>query len=121
MRSSLPKVLQPLADKPLLAHVIASAKNAGAKNVHVVVGFGSDLVEQAFTDTAGINWVHQTEQLGTGHAVAQALPAIEKGSQVLVLYGDVPLIKTRTMTAMLAGVSDNSMALLTAVVEDPSG
>ncbi|MFA7593149.1 MAG: NTP transferase domain-containing protein, partial [Thiohalobacteraceae bacterium] len=91
MRSTLPKVLHPLAGRPLLEHVIDAAEALGADSIHIVYGHGGEQVRERLA-ARRLTWVEQTEQLGTGHAVAQALPAVPDGDRVLVLYGDVPLI-----------------------------
>jgi bifunctional UDP-N-acetylglucosamine pyrophosphorylase/glucosamine-1-phosphate N-acetyltransferase len=116
MRSSLPKVLHPLASRPLLAHVVDTARELMPARIHVVIGHGSEKVREAL-DAADITWVMQEEQLGTGHAVLQAMPGVDSDSTVLVLYGDVPLLRATT----LQDLAENSPALLTAVVEDPAG
>ncbi|WOJ97460.1 bifunctional UDP-N-acetylglucosamine diphosphorylase/glucosamine-1-phosphate N-acetyltransferase GlmU [Congregibacter brevis] len=116
MRSNLPKVLHPLASRPLLAHVLDSARTLMPVRIHVVIGHGSELVREAL-DAKDLVWVLQEEQLGTGHAVLQAMPGIDVDSTVLVLYGDVPLLRAST----LEGLIDNSPALLTANLEDPDG
>ena len=120
MRSDLPKVLHPLAGRPLLSHVIDAANGLGAARVHVVYGHGGGVVREAMA-AAGVAWVEQRERLGTGHAVAQAMPDIPDDATVLVLYGDVPLVNPATLheTATLAGGS--GIALITAVVDDPDG
>ena len=120
MRSALPKVLHPLAGRPLLSHVIDAANGLGAARVHVVYGHGGGAVREAMT-AADVEWVEQRERLGTGHAVAQAMPGIPDDATVLVLYGDVPLINPATLheTATLAG--GNGIALITAVVDEPGG
>ena len=88
MKSDLPKVLQPLAGRALLSHVLDTAKALNAAAVHVVYGHGGDRVREQLADQP-VSWALQAEQLGTGHAVAQAIPAIPDDHQVLVLYGDV--------------------------------
>ncbi|HYL03934.1 MAG TPA: bifunctional UDP-N-acetylglucosamine diphosphorylase/glucosamine-1-phosphate N-acetyltransferase GlmU [Steroidobacteraceae bacterium] len=120
MRSDLPKVLQPLAGRPLLGHVLETAATLEAAAVHVVYGFGGDAVRAAFAGRP-IEWVLQTEQHGTGHAVLQALPAIPDEHQVLVLYGDVPLIRAATLGALVGRAGPQSLALLSVMLEDPSG
>jgi len=120
MKSKLPKVLHPLAGKPFLEYVVDNALALQAQNTHVVVGHGADVVKQRLTNYA-VDWIEQTEQLGTGHAVAQALPAIEDDSVVLVLYGDVPLTSKETLGELLAQVNDNSLALLTVNLSNPTG
>ena len=119
MQSSLPKVLHPVAGKPMLQHVIDSAQALAPVACHVVVGFGGAQVREQL-DQPGVQWVEQTEQLGTGHAVLQALPQLADDSVVLVLYGDVPLITTQTMQTMVLAAAQGP-ALLTASVADSSG
>ena len=119
MRSSLPKVLQPLAGRPLLAHVIELAAGLDGARIHVVFGHGGDQVPAAFPD-ADVNWVEQAQQLGTGHAVEQAMPAIAEDATVLVLYGDVPLVRPETAQAM-AAAGNRGVALLTVRMDDPTG
>lgn len=120
MNSDLPKVLQPLAGRPLLTHVLQTAKSLDAAAIHVVYGHGGDRVRAALADES-VNWVLQAEQLGTGHAVAQAMPAIPDGHDVLILYGDVPLVRAETLQRVAAHSSDSSIGLLTAVLRDPTG
>lgn len=120
MKSSQPKVLHKLAGKSLLQWAIEAALQVGAEKIHVVVGHGADQVKQAI-DIPQVNWVEQREQNGTGHAVAQALPHISKDSTVAVLYGDVPLISAATLQDLLNKVSDQSLALLTASLDNPNG
>src|SRR5215475_13035622 len=90
MKSDVPKVLQPLAGRPILAHVLETAKQLGADKIHVVYGYGGERVKAALASEP-VNWVLQAEQLGTGHALAQAMPSIPGDHRVLMLYGDVPL------------------------------
>ncbi len=120
MYSNTPKVLHKIGGKALLAHVIQSAKDVNAKAIHVVVGFGSEQVKDCFAQE-GVTWALQAEQLGTGHAVAQALPNIDPSSIVLVLYGDVPLIKQETLVKLTQRVQANAIALLTVNSTDPTG
>lgn len=120
MKSDLPKVLQPLAGRPLLGHVLDTAKALGADAIHVVYGHGGDRVQQALSDEP-VNWVLQAEQLGTGHAVAQAMPAIPDDHDVLILYGDVPLIREATLRQLIEQSSDQSIGLLTIVLADSTG
>lgn len=117
MRSALPKVAHPLAGKPMLAHVIDSARALQPRRICVVYGHGGDKVRQAVTGD-DLTWVEQTEQLGTGHAVAQAMPGLTE-DVVLVLYGDVPLIQTSTLDAFVARVRDDRLALMTLDMDDP--
>lgn len=119
MRSALPKVLHPIAGQPMLAHVIDRARQLRPENIHVVIGHGAERI-RAQLAADDLNFVIQSEQLGTGHAVAQALPVISS-QQVLVLYGDVPLIEQETLERLLAKVSDAQLALLTVELADPSG
>lgn len=120
MRSALPKVLHPLADRPLLEHVIDTAEQLGAENVHVVYGHGGDIVPAALAQRR-VDWILQAEQLGTGHAVAQAMARIKPGRQVLVLYGDVPLTSVQTLKKLLATAGNDGFGLLTVKLNDPSG
>jgi len=119
MKSDLPKVLHPVAGRPLLAHVVATARQMEPEAVHVVIGHGADAVRRALS-AEPINWVVQEEQLGTGHAVQQALPFIDRDSTVLVLYGDVPLIEVGTLRGLVDSAR-RSPALLTAHLENPAG
>lgn len=120
MKSDLPKVLHPLAGRPLLRHVIEAARALEPAAIHVVHGHGGDRVRAALSD-AGVNWIEQAEQLGTGHAVAQALPAIPDPARVLVLYGDVPLIGSATLSRLVEAAGDEGLGLLTAELPDPAG
>lgn len=120
MRSGLPKVLHELAGKPLLGHVIDTARQLPDSALTVVVGHGAQQVRQRFPDE-DIHWVEQREQLGTGHAVLQALPQLRPGATTLVLYGDVPLIGIDTLAALIEQVSDEALALLTVTLEQPAG
>jgi len=120
MRSKLPKVLHKLAHKPLLTHVIDTAEQLSAQDIHVVYGHGGEVVRDALSDRK-VSWVKQEEQLGTGHAVAQAVPQLVDDHVVLVLYGDVPLTTSDTLQQLLAQVSTTSMGLLTAVLPNPHG
>ena len=120
MRSSLPKVMHPLAGRPILAHVIAAAQRLAPRRLCVVVGHGADALRERFAD-AGIIWAVQERQLGTGHAVLQALPQLEEGGTVLVLYGDVPLIAAETLRALVDAAGDDRIALLTQEIGDPAG
>ncbi len=119
MKSSLPKVLHKVAGQPLLEHVVRAALSLDPKAVHVVVGHGSQQV-QAALEAYSLNWVEQTERLGTGHAVLQAMPAVAQDSTVLVLYGDVPLIRPDTLSELVSKAG-SAPALLTAAVDKPFG
>jgi bifunctional UDP-N-acetylglucosamine pyrophosphorylase/glucosamine-1-phosphate N-acetyltransferase len=118
MRSDLPKVLHELAGRPLLAHVLDTAHALGAQAIHVVYGHGGERVLQAFADRS-VRWVLQDEQLGTGHAVSMAMPDIADDAVVLVVYGDVPLIRPETLHSLVAATAETSLALLTAELEEP--
>lgn len=118
MLSQLPKVLHPLGGQPLLAHVLARARALRADRTIVVYGHGGDAIPRAFADDS-LRFVLQEPQLGTGHAVQQAVPHFLDGGSTLVLYGDVPLIRTETLEQMLGSAKD--LRLLTAVLDDPAG
>ncbi len=120
MHSDLPKVLQPLAGQPLLSHVVAAARALDPAGITVVYGHGGDQVQQAFKDSP-LSWALQAEQKGTGHALMQAMPGIPDGHVVLVLYGDVPLIKQETLAGLVAESGERQLAVLTAILDDPSG
>ncbi len=120
MRSSLPKVLHPVAGKPMVSHVIETSKQLGAEKIHLVYGHGGEMMQQRIIDDT-VCWVLQAEQLGTGHAVAQAMPAIPDDAKVLVLYGDTPLISVETLTNLLDKQPENGLALLTVELADPTG
>ncbi|MFP4602388.1 MAG: bifunctional UDP-N-acetylglucosamine diphosphorylase/glucosamine-1-phosphate N-acetyltransferase GlmU [Halochromatium sp.] len=120
MRSALPKVLHPLAGRPLLAHVLDAAVALGAAQVCVVYGHGGEQVPAAFPDAAA-TWVEQRERLGTGHAVLQAMPAMAGMDRVLVLYGDVPLIEPETLNRLVADSASTKLGLLTMQLADPNG
>ncbi|HXV40746.1 MAG TPA: NTP transferase domain-containing protein, partial [Steroidobacteraceae bacterium] len=120
MASDLPKVLQPLAGRPLLAHVVETARRLRPDAIHIVYGHGGERVREALP-AADLRWVLQAEQQGTGHAVAQAMPAIPDGHTVLVLYGDVPLVKEATLASLAGRAGPQSLALLSAKLPDPAG
>ena len=120
MRSGLPKVLHPLAGRPLLGHVIETARGFAGAELHVVIGHGAEKVRAAFPET-DIHWVIQDQQLGTGHAVAQVLPGIADDRVVVVMYGDVPLIRRATLDALLADAARDKVCLLTAELDQPTG
>src|SRR6185295_2238307 len=121
MHSALPKVLQPLAGRPLLSHVLATARSTNPAAIHVVYGHGGDQVLAAFESQTDLKWALQAEQLGTGHAVMQAMPAIPDDHTVLVLCGDVPLVSPEVVNRLLDESAHGELALLTAVVPDPTG
>ena len=122
MHSSLPKVLHPIAGKSLLQHVLATVDKLAEDKptqTHIVVGHGADQVKAHIGDD--YHFIEQTKQLGTGHAVKQALPFLSEDSISLILYGDVPLISANTLKSLIEQVSDNSLGLLTVKLEDPTG
>jgi len=124
MRSSLPKVLHPIADKPMVEHVINAARQLNAENIYVVYGFGGDVLKATLNkEGVGVDltFVEQVEQLGTGHAVDMASPHIKDDEDVLVLYGDVPLTKVSTLQRLLAVKPVNGMGLLTVHLANPTG
>ena len=120
MRSDLPKVLQPLAGKPLLAHVLECSKELGADDVCVVYGHGGEAVRTAFSEDS-LRWALQAEQLGTGHAMQQAMPGTPDGHRVLVLFGDVPLLTPATLNVLLGETPPGDMAVLSVDMDDPTG
>jgi len=120
MRSSLPKVLQPLAGRPLLAHVVECAAALEADDVCVVYGHGAEAVRNEFPGAA-LRWALQAEQLGTGHAVQQAMPETPDKNRVLILFGDVPLLTPGTCQRLLDETPDSDVAVLTVDMEDPTG
>jgi len=121
MRSALPKVMHDLAGRPLLDHVLETISSLSAQRIHVVCGYGAEIVRKHVGEPGWINWVAQVEQLGTGHAVQQALPQVADDAIVLVVYGDVPLVRTQTLGGLLAQAGTNRLALLTAQLPNPSG
>jgi bifunctional UDP-N-acetylglucosamine pyrophosphorylase/glucosamine-1-phosphate N-acetyltransferase len=120
MRSDRPKVLHPLAGRPMLSHVIDSAESLGAKQICVVYGHGGELVREACA-ARPLAWAEQRPQRGTGHAVQQAIPNLDPDSLALILYGDVPLVTGETLRSLVDAAGDNTLALLTVELEDPSG
>ena len=119
MYSALPKVLHPLAGKALLGHVFDAARQLSPRALHVVYGHGGDQVRAVFADQK-VTWVLQAEQLGTGHAVQQAIDGVGD-TQALILYGDVPLIRPETLQTLMSLTGPNKLALLTAQMENPHG
>ena len=120
MRSDLPKVLQPLAGRPLLAHVLDRARELDASDVCVVYGHGGEQVRTAFPSSE-IRWALQAQQLGTGHAMLQAMPGTPEDNRVLVLFGDVPLLTTATLRTLLEAARDDDLLVLTVDMADPTG
>ncbi|KVT53800.1 hypothetical protein WK55_22175, partial [Burkholderia ubonensis] len=120
MRSALPKVLHPLAGRPLLSHVIATARALQPSRLVVVVGHGAEQV-QAAVAAPDVQFAVQAEQLGTGHAVRQALPLLDPAQPTLVLYGDVPLTRVSTLERLVAAARDGRYGILTVTLDDPTG
>jgi bifunctional UDP-N-acetylglucosamine pyrophosphorylase / glucosamine-1-phosphate N-acetyltransferase len=120
MNSDLPKVLQPLAGQPLLQHVISAARGLNPDNIYVVYGHGGAQVQAALAHEH-VEWILQAEQLGTGHAVMQAMCVIPDDHTVLVLYGDVPLIRSGTLQKLVAAAAEGTLAMLTVNLEDAAG
>src|SRR3954471_1037219 len=119
MRSTLPKILHPLAGRPLLSHVLDTARALAPRRIVVVHGNGAEQVRSAFVD-AQVEWALQAEQLGTGHAVQQAMPRISPDAEVLIVYADVPLVRAETLRRLVDAARDG-VAVLTAEVPDASG
>ncbi|MCU4614773.1 bifunctional UDP-N-acetylglucosamine diphosphorylase/glucosamine-1-phosphate N-acetyltransferase GlmU [Acinetobacter lwoffii] len=120
MRSSLPKVLQPLAGRPLLGHVIETAKKLNADNIITIYGHGGDRVQTAFAQQ-DIKWVEQAEQLGTGHAVQMTLPVLPQDGVSLILSGDVPCINPLTLQKLLDATAETGIGLVTLTLPDANG
>src|SRR5690349_863933 len=119
MKSARAKVLLPLAGRPLLAHVIDTARTLGAAKIHVVYGHRGEQVRAAFADQSDLVWVHQAEQRGTGHAMQLAMRGIPDDARVLVLYGDVPMIRSATLKPLVE--TPAQLAVLAADLPDPRG
>jgi bifunctional UDP-N-acetylglucosamine pyrophosphorylase / glucosamine-1-phosphate N-acetyltransferase len=120
MKSDLPKVLQPLAGVPLLGHVVSRARTLNPSSLHVVYGHGGAAVREVLAKE-NLQWALQAEQLGTGHAVMQAMPNVADDELVLILYGDVPLIRADTLRQLIAAAGPKAMSLLTVMFDDPTG
>lgn len=120
MRSTLPKVLQPLAGRPLLGHVIETAKKLNAANIITIYGHGGNLVQQAFAQE-NVEWVEQAEQLGTGHAVKVTLPVLPTDGVSLILSGDVPCITEATLRKLLQASTETGIGIVTLTVDDATG
>ncbi len=119
MKSSMPKVLHPVAHKPMVEHVIDAAGSLGANGTVLVVGHGADQVRA--TVSRDVEYAEQTEQLGTGHAVQQAMPSLGPDDTVLIAYGDVPLTKPETLSKLVEDVTPSNLALLTVLMDNPDG
>ena len=120
MRSTLPKVLHKIADKPMVQHVIDTVKGIGADNIHLIYGHGGAQM-QASLNERNLNWIEQTEQLGTGHAMQIALPHFKENEKILMVYGDVPLLSPETLTRLIAAQPDDGIGLLTVKLDNPMG
>ena len=121
MKSDLPKVLQPLAGRPLLKHVIDTARELHAHDIHVVYGHGGERVRESLA-SENVSWALQAEQHGTGHAVQQAMPGVPDDHLVLVLYGDVPLVQAATLQRLVdAAAGGEALAILSVRMQDPTG
>ncbi|RNF82215.1 bifunctional UDP-N-acetylglucosamine diphosphorylase/glucosamine-1-phosphate N-acetyltransferase GlmU [Montanilutibacter psychrotolerans] len=119
MKSALPKVLQKIAGKSMLGHVIDTARALQPAGIHIVYGHGGEHVRDAFDDQPDLHWAEQAQRLGTGHALQQAMPNVPQDARVLVLYGDVPLIAADTLTRLLS--APGRIAVLVADLADPTG
>lgn len=120
MHSDLPKVLHTLAGKPMVQHVIDTAKGLAATHIHLVYGHGGELLQHCLADQS-LNWVYQAQQLGTGHAMQQAAPAFGDDEDILMLYGDVPLISEQTLERLQHAKPQGGIALLTVTLDDATG
>ena len=120
MYSDLPKVLHTIAGKPMVKHVIDTAHQLGSENIHLIYGHGGDLMRTHLANEQ-VNWVLQTEQLGTAHAVQQAAPFFKDNENIVVLYGDAPLITKETLEKLIEAKPENGIALLTVNLDNPTG
>lgn len=120
MYSDLPKVLHPIAGKPMVKHVIDTAKQLEAQQIHLIYGHGGELLQQRL-QAEPVNWVLQAEQLGTGHAMQQAAPFFADDENILMLYGDAPLITKETLEKLIAVKPEKGIGLLTVVLDNPTG
>lgn len=120
MYSDLPKVLHPIAGKPMVKHVIDTVKHLNARQINLIYGHGADLLKERLADEP-VNWVFQAEQLGTGHAMQQAAPFFADDENIMMLYGDTPLIQQSTLERLIAQKPENGIALLTVKLDNPTG
>lgn len=120
MKSALPKVLHKVAERPMVQHVIDTANSLGAESINLVYGYGAEQLKAGLGEQP-LHWVLQAEQLGTGHAVQQAIPHIADADTVLILYGDVPLTRKETLEKLLATRDENGLAILTVILANPTG
>ncbi|MBT6480618.1 MAG: bifunctional UDP-N-acetylglucosamine diphosphorylase/glucosamine-1-phosphate N-acetyltransferase GlmU [Gammaproteobacteria bacterium] len=124
MNSNLPKVLHRIGGDSMLGHVLSAASQLQAAKTHIVVGFGADEIRENFADRADLQWAMQEQQLGTGHAVMQAMPGVDvsdSDKKILVLYGDVPLINFDTLSKLVQQSETNTLSILTLVTDRPTG
>lgn len=124
MNSTIPKVLHQIGGDSMLGHVLAAASKLESEQVHIVVGYGAQQIKQEFSANKELQWALQDKQLGTGHAVMQAMPSIDitkTEKRVLVLYGDVPLTNFSTLSKLVQQSSGNTLCILTLVTENPAG
>lgn len=119
MYSDLPKVLYPLAGKPMIQHVIDTSLSLGVSNIYLVYGHGADLIKTVLSNQP-VNWILQSEQLGTAHAMQQAAPYFDDNEDILMLYGDSPLITKKTLERLIEAKPDGGISLLTAIVNEPT-
>ncbi len=120
MGSNTPKVLSELANKPLLQHVIDTCSQLSNSKLHIVVGVGKNQVKESVSTPKGTNWISQNRQLGTGHAVKQALKSLRPGATTLIMYGDVPLVNIKTLKKLIS-IGKNNLGLLTFNLDKPEG
>jgi bifunctional UDP-N-acetylglucosamine pyrophosphorylase / glucosamine-1-phosphate N-acetyltransferase len=120
MCSRLPKVLHKIADKPMVQHVIDTVKGVGAENIHLIYGHGGDQMKECISERR-LNWIKQTEQLGTGHAMQIAQPHFRETEKILMVYGDVPLLTVQTLQRLIDVQPEGGIGLLTVHLDDPTG
>ena len=120
MCSALPKVLHKIADKPMVQHVIDTVKGIGAENIHLIYGHGGEQMLDTIKED-NLNWIKQSEQLGTGHAMQIAQPHFKDNEKILMVYGDVPLLSASTLQRLIAAQPDDGIGLLTVELENPTG
>ncbi len=120
MCSRLPKVLHKIADKPMVQHVIDTVKGVGAENIHLIYGHGGEQMQESISERR-LNWIKQTEQLGTGHAMQIAQPHFRETEKILMVYGDVPLLSAQTLQRLIDVQPEGGIGLLTVHLDDPTG
>lgn len=120
MCSALPKVLHKIADKPMLQHVIDTVKEIGSEHIHLIYGHGGEQLQDKISEPQ-LNWIKQSEQLGTGHAMQIAQPHFKENEKILMVYGDVPLLSAQTLARLIAAQPQEGIALLTVELENPTG